>query len=59
MTPHALLDALEAIRRAAAEGRSVRDVVIGEGWIGAETYASLTGAEAVCRLGSAAEVPHA
>jgi predicted fused transcriptional regulator/phosphomethylpyrimidine kinase len=49
----------EAIRRAAAEGRSVHDVVIGEGWIGADTYALLTGAEAVCRLGSAAEVPHA
>jgi aspartate ammonia-lyase len=37
---------------AAAQGRSLREVVVGGGHLSAAEYAELTSAEAVCRLGS-------
>jgi len=43
--------ASELVARAAATGRALKDVAVGEGFVTAEQFDACTSPEAVCRLG--------
>ncbi len=49
--------AYEAMHRASETGRSLRDVVVGEGVLSAEEFDALVSPEAVCRLGAPLSPP--
>ena len=46
----------DAARMAKAEGRTLRDVVVGNGWLRAEEFDEAISPEAVCRLGSPQQI---